>query len=141
MSDNSKIKKFFANITKTVSTEELVAKSENNGFKKSLNAFDLIVLGIGAIIGCGIFVMIGPAVCGSHGNVGAGPSVVISIILAALACVCPALCYAEFASMIPVSGSAYTYTYATMGEFAAWVMGWILMLGRPSPGRPTSRTP
>ena len=124
----SDIKNFFANITKTVSTNELVAKSENNGFNKSLNAFDLIILGISAIIGCGIFVMIGPAVCGSHGNIGAGPSVVISIILAGLACVCPALCYAEFASMIPISGSAYTYTYATMGEFAAWLMGWVLML-------------
>jgi len=128
MIDSTQIKKFFANITKTVSADEIVAKSENNGFKKSLNAFDLIILGIGAIIGCGIFVMIGPAVCGSHGNVGAGPSVIISIILAAMACVCPALCYAEFASMIPVSGSAYTYTYATMGELAAWIMGWILML-------------
>ena len=71
--------------------------------------------------------MIGPAICGSHGQIGAGPSVVISIVLAALVCVCPALCYAEFASMIPVAGSAYTYTYATMGEFAAWIMGWILV--------------
>ena len=125
---SDKIKTFFSNITKTVDTEELVEKSKQNGFKKTLNAFDLIILGISAIIGCGIFVMIGPAVCGSHGNIGAGPSVVISIILAAAACICPALCYAEFASMIPVSGSAYTYTYATMGEFAAWIMGWILML-------------
>lgn len=125
---SDKIKTFFSNITKTVNTEELVEKSKHNGFKKTLNAFDLIILGISAIIGCGIFVMIGPAVCGSHGNIGAGPSVVISIILAAAACICPALCYAEFASIIPVSGSAYTYTYATMGEFAAWIMGWILML-------------
>ena len=125
---DSKIKTFFSNICKTVKTEELVAKAQSNTFNKTLSAFDLIVLGIGAIIGCGIFVMIGPAVCGSHGNIGAGPSVVLSILLAASVCICPALCYAEFASMIPVSGSAYTYTYATMGEFAAWIMGWILML-------------
>ncbi len=128
MLKSHKIKTFFSNITKTLNTDELVAKSEKDGFKKTLNAFDLIILGISAIIGCGIFVMIGPAVCGSHGNIGAGPSTIVSIILAAGACICPALCYAEFASMIPISGSAYTYTYATMGEFAAWLMGWILML-------------
>ena len=128
LNSHSKLRTFFSNIFKTVSADKLVEEAEENNFNKTLNAFDLIILGISAIIGCGIFVMIGPAVCGSHGNVGAGPSVVISILLAALACICPALCYAEFASMIPVSGSAYTYTYATMGEFAAWLMGWILML-------------
>ncbi len=125
---NTDLKTFFSNITTTVNPEELIAKSENDGLKKSLSAFDLIILGISAIIGCGIFVMIGPAVCGSHGNIGAGPSVVISVMLAAMVCICPALCYAEFASVIPVSGSVYTYTYATLGEFAAWTMGWILML-------------
>ncbi len=126
--NNQQIRTFFSNIFKTVKPEKLREEAEGNGFNKTLNAFDLIILGISAIIGCGIFVMIGPAVCGSHGNVGAGPSVILSIILAASACICPALCYAEFASMIPVSGSVYTYTYATMGEFAAWLMGWILML-------------
>ena len=115
------------NMGKTANMDELIARSQHNGLKKTLSAFDLIVLGISAIIGAGIFVMIGPAICGSHGQIGAGPSVVISIVLAALVCVCPALCYAEFASMIPVAGSAYTYTYATMGEFAAWIMGWILV--------------
>ena len=125
--DKNKIKSVVSNICKTANTDELIARSQKNSFNKSLGAFDLIVLGISAIIGCGIFVMIGSAVCGCHGNIGAGPSVIISIILAALACVCPALCYAEFASMIPVAGSAYTYTYATMGEFAGWLMGWILV--------------
>ncbi|MBQ2644528.1 amino acid permease [bacterium] len=128
MMNINSLKSFFSNIRKTVKPEELVSKSENNGLKKSLSAFDLIILGISAIVGCGIFVMIGPAVCGSHGNIGAGPSVVISIILAAIVCICPALCYAEFAAIIPVSGSVYTYTYATLGEFAAWVIGWILLL-------------
>lgn len=121
------IKTFFSNICKTADTDVLIARSKKTSFNKSLGAFDLIILGISAIIGCGIFVMIGSAVCGSHGQIGAGPSVIISIALAALACVCPALCYAEFASMIPVAGSAYTYTYATMGEFAGWMMGWILV--------------
>ena len=122
-----KIKNVISNACKTADTDELIARSQKNSFNKSLGVFELIVLGISAIIGCGIFVMIGSAVCGSHGSVGAGPSVIISIMLAALACVCPALCYAEFASMIPVAGSAYTYTYATMGEFAGWIMGWILV--------------
>ena len=122
------IKTFLSDICKKIKPEDLVLRSEKSSLSKTLSAFDLIILGISAIIGCGIFVMIGPAVCGSHGNIGAGPSVVISIILAAMVCVCPALCYAEFASIIPVSGSVYTYTYATMGEFAAWLMGWILML-------------
>ena len=120
-------KEFLKNLVKRINTDELVARTKKGGFKKSLNAFDLIVLGISAIIGSGIFVMIGTAVCGTPSHVGAGPSVVISILLAGIACVCPALCYAEFASMIPVSGSAYTYTYATMGEFAGWIMGWILI--------------
>ncbi len=123
----SKVKNLFSNMCKTADTDALIARSQKNTFNKSLGVLDLIVLGISAIIGCGIFVMIGSAVCGSHGHVGAGPSVIISIILAAVACVCPALCYAEFASMIPVAGSAYTYTYATMGEFAGWIMGWILV--------------
>ena len=72
--------------------------------------------------------MIGSAVIGTTERVGAGPALVISIFLVALACIFPALCYAEFASMIPVSGSAYIYTYATMGEFAAWIVGWVLLL-------------
>lgn len=121
------IQNIIRNILKKANTDELIARSHKTELHKTLNAVDLTVLGISAIIGAGIFVMIGPAVCGSHGNIGAGSSVVISILLAALACVCPALCYAEFASMIPVAGSAYTYTYATMGEFAAWIMGWILI--------------
>ena len=96
--------------------------------KKTLNAFDLIILGISAIIGAGIFVMIGSAVIGTTERVGAGPALVISIVLVTIACVFPALCYTEFASMIPVSGSAYIYTFATMGELPAWMMGWVLML-------------
>lgn len=120
--------KFVSNLLRKKNPDEFLEQSVAGGLKKTLNAFDLIILGISAIIGAGIFVMIGSAVIGTTERVGAGPALVISIFLVALACIFPALCYAEFASMIPVSGSAYIYTYATMGELAAWMMGWVLML-------------
>lgn len=98
-------------------------ESKQGGLKKSLSAFDLTMLGIGAIVGTGIFVLTGVAAA-EH----AGPALVLSFILAGLACVFAALCYAEFASSVPVSGSAYTYSYATFGEFVAWMIGWDLIL-------------
>ncbi|GLC27973.1 amino acid permease [Roseisolibacter agri] len=91
--------------------------------KRSLGALNLVMLGIGAIIGAGIFVLTGTAAANN-----AGPAVVISFILAGLGCLFAGLCYAEFASMIPVAGSAYTYAYATLGEFVAWIIGWDLIL-------------
>jgi len=91
--------------------------------KRSLSGFNIVALGIGAIIGAGIFSLTGMAA-----GTAAGPGVTISFIIAGLGCVFAALCYAEFASMIPVSGSAYTYTYATMGELIAWIIGWDLVL-------------
>ncbi|KJE26750.1 amino acid permease family protein [Geobacillus kaustophilus] len=91
--------------------------------RKELGAFDLTMLGIGAIIGTGIFVLTGVAAA-EH----AGPALVLSFILSGLACVFAALCYAEFASTVPVSGSAYTYSYATFGELIAWILGWDLIL-------------
>ncbi|MFB3169453.1 amino acid permease [Neobacillus sp. 179-C4.2 HS] len=91
--------------------------------KKELGAFDLTMLGIGAIIGTGIFVLTGVAAA-EH----AGPALIISFILSGLACVFAALCYAEFASTVPVSGSAYTYSYAIFGEIIAWMLGWVLIL-------------
>lgn len=91
--------------------------------KKELGAFDLSMLGIGAIIGTGIFVLTGVAAA-EH----AGPALILSFILSGLACVFAALCYAEFASAVPVSGSAYTYSYATFGELIAWILGWDLIL-------------
>lgn len=120
--------KFVSNLLRKKNPDEFLEQSAAGGLKKTLNAFDLIILGISAIIGAGIFVMIGSAVIGTTERVGAGPALVISIGLVAIACIFPALCYAEFASMIPVSGSAYIYTFATMGELAAWMMGWVLML-------------
>ena len=110
------------------STDDLIATSKKTELKKTLNVFDLIVIGIGAVVGTGIFTIIGTAITGSPESAGAGPAIVISMVLAAIACVFSALCYSEIAAMIPVAGSAYTYTYATMGEFMAWMVGWVLML-------------
>ncbi|MGK5506888.1 amino acid permease [Brevibacillus formosus] len=101
---------------------EQVDKKESS-LKKSLGAFDLTMLGIGAILGTGIFVLTGVAAA-----LHAGPALVLSFVIAALACVFAALCYAEFASTVPVSGSAYTYSYAAFGEFVAWMIGWDLIL-------------
>lgn len=117
-----------ANILSKKSTDELIATSKKSELKKTLNVFDLIVIGIGAVVGTGIFTIIGSAIQGGPEGVGAGPAIVISMVFAAIACVFSALCYSEIAAMIPVAGSAYTYTYATMGEFMAWMVGWILML-------------
>lgn len=93
------------------------------GMKKELGVFDLAMLGIGCIVGTGIFVLTGVAAA-QH----AGPGLILSFILAGIVCAFCALCYAEFASMVPVSGSAYTYSYATFGELIAWILGWDLIL-------------
>ncbi|MGN0031339.1 MAG: APC family permease [Candidatus Gastranaerophilaceae bacterium] len=122
------IKQISRNLAKRRSMDELIATSKRSELKKTLNVFDLIVIGIGAVVGTGIFTIIGTAITGSSESAGAGPAIVISMVLAAIACIVPALCYSEIAAMIPVAGSAYTYTYATMGEFMAWMVGWILML-------------
>jgi APA family basic amino acid/polyamine antiporter len=97
--------------------------NEDNGMKRALSATNLTTLGIGAVIGAGIFVLTGQAAAQY-----AGPAIVISFLISGLACLFAGLCYAEFASMIPVSGSAYTYAYATLGEFIAWIIGWDLIL-------------
>ncbi|MFV0419446.1 MAG: amino acid permease [Dysgonomonas sp.] len=96
---------------------------EKDGLKKSLSAGNLVALGIGAIIGTGIFVLTGTAAANY-----AGPALTISFVISALGCLFAGLCYAEFASMIPVSGSAYAYSYSTLGEFIAWFIGWDLIL-------------
>jgi len=107
------------------SIEGLLAQASDSekGLKRSLGPVNLIALGIGAIIGAGLFVRTAAAAGES-----AGPAVIISFIIAAVGCAFAGLCYAEFASMIPVAGSAYTYAYATMGEFVAWIIGWALVL-------------
>ncbi|GAB3201182.1 APA family basic amino acid/polyamine antiporter [Pontibacter aydingkolensis] len=113
------------NIFATKSVDKLIKESESgkHGLKRTLTASHLTMLGVGAIIGAGIFVLTGTAAANA-----AGPAIVISFLIAGLGCLFAGLCYAEFASMIPVAGSAYTYGYATLGEFIAWIIGWDLVL-------------
>ncbi len=96
--------------------------------KRALGPVDLIALGIGAIIGSGIFASVGTAVAGDATRLGAGPAIVLSFVITAVACAFCGLCYAEFASIVPISGSAYTYSYATLGELVAWIIGWDLII-------------
>jgi APA family basic amino acid/polyamine antiporter len=114
-----------SNLLKTKSIEQLMGDVEHGGkaLKRTLTALDLTLLGIGAIIGTGIFVLTGTAAANQ-----AGPAIVVSYAAAGLACGFAALCYAEFSSMIPIAGSAYTYAYATLGEIFAWMIGWDLIL-------------
>src|SRR6187431_525639 len=106
------------------SVTQLRAEAEGHaGLKRTLGPFDLIALGIGAIIGAGLFVRTAAAAANN-----AGPSVTLGFIVASLGSAFAGLCYAEFASMIPMAGSAYTYSYATMGELVAWIIGWDLIL-------------
>lgn len=134
------------------SIDKLIRESEEpeNALKKSLGPWSLTALGIGAVIGSGIFTVIGTAMAGQKfdapsvsstplihyllthtamaGRPGAGPALALSLVLVAVVCVFTGLCYAELASMIPIAGSAYTYTYATLGELVAWIIGWDLIL-------------
>src|SRR4026209_443195 len=106
--------------------DRLMAEAQDVGehsLKRSLGPMNLIALGIGAIIGAGLFVRTAAAIADR-----AGPSVVLAFVVAGVGCAFAGLCYAEFASMIPVAGSAYTYSYATMGELIAWIIGWDLIL-------------
>ena len=121
---------FLKTITRIKNPDEMLAEAKSEGLEKTLGVFDLIILGVGAIIGSGIFAVVGIAAAGSADGsaLGAGPALVVSMIIAAIACIFSALCYSEFATMIPVAGGAYTYTFATLGEFAAWMVGWVLML-------------
>src|SRR4249919_1621336 len=104
------------------SLDAILATAEKKGLHRSLGAFQLTLLGIGAVIGTGIFVLTGEA------SQKAGPEMMISFVIAGFVCAVAALCYSELASMVPVSGSAYTYTYAVMGEVLAWMVGWALIL-------------
>ncbi|HET9359942.1 MAG TPA: amino acid permease [Vicinamibacterales bacterium] len=114
-----------SNLLKTKSIEQLVSDVEQGGkaLRRSLGAWDLTLLGVGAIIGTGIFVLTGTAAANQ-----AGPAIVLAYLAAGLACGFAALCYAEFASMVPIAGSAYTYAYASLGEIFAWLIGWDLIL-------------
>src|ERR1700744_1428735 len=115
---------------RTKSLDDLLAETQEEGhqLKKPLGPWNLVALGIGAIIGAGIFATIGTAAAGDAHRPGAGPAVMLSFVITAVVCGFTALCYAEFASMVPVAGSAYTYAYATLGELVAWIIGWDLLL-------------
>src|SRR5574339_1156164 len=110
---------------KTVSElqAEAFAAETDKSLRRALGALNLTTLGIGAIIGAGIFVLTGQAAANY-----AGPAIVYSFILASISCALARLCYAEFSAMIPIAGSAYTYGYATLGELLAWIIGWDLIL-------------
>src|SRR3954470_17263764 len=114
-----------SNLWKRKSLESLVGETDEDGhaLKKTLGSWNLVALGIGAIIGAGLLVR--PAIAAADH---AGPSVTLGFVLAAVGCAFAGLCYAEFASMIPIAGSAYTYSYATLGELIAWIIGWDLVL-------------
>jgi APA family basic amino acid/polyamine antiporter len=114
-----------ANLSIRKPLDKLMAEAADNekGLKRTLNARNLVALGVGAIIGAGLFVRTAAAAANN-----AGPSVTLGFVVAAIGCALAGLCYAEFASMIPIAGSAYTYSYATMGEFVAWIIGWDLVL-------------
>ena len=117
-------------IFRTKSLNAIMASTENpeNQLRRSLGALQLTLLGVGAIIGAGIFSTVGTAAAGGASHVGAGPGIIFSFVLTAITCGFAALCYAEFASMVPVSGSAYTYAYATLGELIGWIIGWDLII-------------
>ena len=122
------VKTLIKNLLTVKSAKELLDRANKSALKKTLNAFDLFIIGIGAVVGTGILTIVGTAIQGGPESVGAGPAIIVSMVLAAIACVFSALCYSEIASAIPVSGSVYTYCYATLGEFVAWIVGWVLML-------------
>ena len=112
-------------VLRTKSVEQSIADTDepDHRLKKNLHALDLIVFGVGVIIGAGIFVLTGTVAASN-----AGPAIAISFVIAGVACALAALCYAEFASTVPVAGSAYTFSYATFGELVAWIIGWDLVL-------------
>ena len=113
------------NVFRTKSVEQSIADTDepDHKLKKNLNALDLMVFGVGVIIGAGIFVLTGTVAASN-----AGPAIAVSFVIAGVACALAALCYAEFASTVPVAGSAYTFSYATFGELIAWIIGWDLVL-------------
>jgi APA family basic amino acid/polyamine antiporter len=117
-------------IFRTKNLDEILASAGGPQFslKRTLTAFSVTLIGIGAIIGAGIFATIGTAASGTAERAGAGPSLMLSFVITAIVCGFTALCYAELASMVPISGSAYTYSYATLGELVAWIIGWDLII-------------
>jgi APA family basic amino acid/polyamine antiporter len=119
-----------ARLFRTKSLDKLVGETTEpqHQLRRALGPLQLTMLGVGAIVGAGIFSTPGTAAAGGGEHIGAGPALIISFLIVAVACGFAALCYSEFAAMVPVSGSAYTYAYATLGELVAWLIGWDLIL-------------
>jgi APA family basic amino acid/polyamine antiporter len=117
-------------IFRTKNLDDILAAAHEQGhsLRRTLGPINITLLGIGAIIGAGIFATVGTAAAGDASRPGAGPSLTLSFVITAIVCAFTALCYAEMAAMVPISGSAYTYSYATLGELVAWIIGWDLML-------------
>lgn len=128
--NQDRMKRLFKQLFRVKSLSSILEESNrpDRKLKKVLGPFDLILLGIGVIIGAGIFATVGTAAAGDAMRPGAGPALILSFALTAVVCGFAALCYAELASLVPISGSAYTYSYATFGELIAWIIGWDLML-------------
>src|SRR5580704_7904114 len=120
----------FGGLFRIKSLDSILKSSEEpeHQLRRTLGPVALTLLGIGAIIGAGIFATIGTAAAGDQYRPGAGPALMVSFVITAIVCGFTALCYAEFASMVPISGSAYTYSYATLGELVAWIIGWDLII-------------
>ncbi|HTG94241.1 MAG TPA: amino acid permease [Pyrinomonadaceae bacterium] len=117
-------------IFRTKNLDDILAAlgDQTHSLKRTLGALNVTLLGIGGIIGAGIFATVGTAAAGDASRPGAGPSLMLSFCITAIVCAFTALCYAEMAAMVPISGSAYTYSYATLGELVAWIIGWDLIL-------------
>jgi APA family basic amino acid/polyamine antiporter len=130
MGDTTRRESIIARMIFRKSLNDMLAEGADSAskLKRTLTSVDLLALGIGAIIGSGIFTTIGSAVAGDALRPGAGPGIILSFAMVAVACTFCGLCYAEFASMVPISGSAYTYSYATLGELVAWIIGWDLII-------------
>jgi len=120
------LRNIFSKMLTRKNPDDALAGAKEGGLEKTLGVWDLIILGVGAIIGSGIFAVVGTAAAAPE--TGAGPALMVSMVIAAIACIFSALCYSEFSTMIPVAGGAYTYTFATLGECMAWLIGWVLML-------------
>jgi basic amino acid/polyamine antiporter, APA family len=120
----------FGGIFRKKDLDDILASAEAGGvhLRRALGPVHITLLGIGAIIGAGIFATIGTAAAGDAARPGAGPSLILSFAMTATVCAFTALCYAEFASMVPISGSAYTYAYSSLGELVAWIIGWDLII-------------
>jgi basic amino acid/polyamine antiporter, APA family len=116
-------------IFQTKKLDDIMAAAEGeSSLRRELGALQVTLLGIGAIVGAGIFATVGTAAAGDAARLGAGPSLMLSFCITAAVCAFTALCYAEFAALVPISGSAYTYSYATLGELVAWIIGWDLII-------------